>query len=94
MDEFEITAVPLDLSAALGGPGTFRVQNRGPATVYRAEWPTMPTPGVDARRLAAPGRQRGERRGHARREQPSYMAVDQRRDSDHRAGGCRCLIRL
>ena len=49
MDEFEITAVPLDLSAALGGPGTFRVQNRGPATVYRAEWPTMPTPGVDAR---------------------------------------------
>ena len=49
MDEFEVTATPLDLSAALGGSGVFRVQNRGEATVYRAEWPTQPTPGVDAR---------------------------------------------
>ena len=49
MDEFEVTATPLDLSAALAGTGVFRVQNRGEATVYRAEWPTQPTPGVDAR---------------------------------------------
>ena len=49
MEEFEVSAVPLDLSAALGGTGVYRMQVRLGQTVYRAEWPTMPTPGVDAR---------------------------------------------
>ena len=45
---------PLDLSLAIGGTGVFRAQNRGPQTVYRAEWPTAPTPGVDARGFRHP----------------------------------------
>ena len=50
MAEIEITTVPLDLGAALGEPSTgntvtrWRIQNRGPATVYRTTAATAPDP--------------------------------------------------
>ena len=50
MVEIEIATVPLDLGAALGEPSTgdtvtrWRLQNRGPATVYRTAAATAPDP--------------------------------------------------
>ena len=51
MVEIEIATVPLDLGAALGEPSTgdtvtrWRLQNRGPATVYRTtDSATAPDP--------------------------------------------------
>ncbi len=50
MAEIEITTAPLDLGAALGLPSSggtatrWRVQNRGPATVYRTAAATAPDP--------------------------------------------------
>ena len=54
MDEIEVTTTPLDLSAALftgaaaGGGGVYRIQNRGPGTVYRTTTPPgmAPVPGA------------------------------------------------
>ena len=45
MDEIAITTTPVDLGDALGGlEGNFRLQNRGPVTVYRSVAAAAPVP--------------------------------------------------
>ncbi len=50
MHEIHVTSTPLDLGAALGLAASggvasrWRVQNRGPSTVYRTEGTTAPDP--------------------------------------------------